>query len=68
MVWVDMGSLKNPSQITAVGTTTARRTCDVQSRTKRFKVRQSIGVDLISISRNAKPEIKSTRVDLRGCS
>ena len=32
-VWVSMGSLENPSQITTAGTTAARRTTDVQSRT-----------------------------------
>ena len=46
-VWVNMGSPENPSQITAAGTTAARRTQDVQSQTRRFKVRQSDRVDLM---------------------
>ena len=46
-VWVSMGSPKNPSQITATGTTAARRAQYVQSRTRRFKVRQSDRVDLM---------------------
>ena len=43
-VWVSMGC---PSQITAAGTTAARRAQDVQSRTRRFKVRQSHRLDLM---------------------
>ena len=46
-VWVSMGPLENLSQITAAGTTTARRAQDVQSRIRRFKVRQSDRVDLM---------------------
>ena len=46
-VWVSMGSPENPSQITVAKTTTARRAQDVQSRTRRFKVRQSDRVDLM---------------------
>ena len=38
MVWVNMWYPENPTQITAVGTTVARRTSDMQSRTKKFKV------------------------------
>ena len=40
-VWVSMGCLENPSQIIAAGTTAAKRAQDVQSQTRRFKVRQS---------------------------
>ena len=40
MVWVSMGSPENPSHITAAGTTAAKRAQDVQSGTRRFKVRQ----------------------------
>ena len=40
-VWVSMGCPENPSQITAAGTTAAKRAQDVQSRTWQFKVRQS---------------------------
>ena len=46
-VWVSMGCLKNPSQITAAGTTVAKRAQDVQSRTRQFKVRQSDRLDLM---------------------
>ena len=46
-VWVSMGSPENPSQITVAGTIAARRAQDVQSRTRRFKVRQSDQVNLM---------------------
>ena len=38
-VWLSMGSPENPSQITATRTIAARRATNVQSRTKRFKVK-----------------------------
>ena len=47
MVWVSMKSSENPSQITSMGTTAGRRAQDVQSRTRRFKVRQSDRLDLM---------------------
>ena len=47
MVWVSMGCPENPSQITTAGTTVARRAQDIQSQTRRFKVRQSDRLDLI---------------------
>ena len=46
-VWESMGCPENPSQITAVGTTIQPRASDIQSRTKKFKVRQSDRLDLI---------------------
>ena len=54
-VWVSMGSLENPSQITAVGTTAARRATDVQSQTRRFKVRKSDRVNLMFETRSPEP-------------
>ena len=68
MVWVSMGSPDNPSQITAVGTIAARRAQDVQSRTRRFKVRQSDRVNLMCEMWSPEPEISSSRVDLMRCS
>ena len=67
-VWVSMGSPENPSQITTEGTTAARRVQDVQSQTRRFKVRQSYRVDLMCELWLAEPEISLSRVDLISCS
>ena len=58
-VWVSMGCPENPSQITAAGTTAARRAQDVQSRTRRFKVRKSDRVDLMCEMHLPEPEISS---------
>ena len=41
-VWESMGCPENPSQITAAGSTVQRRPADLQSRTKKFKVRLTI--------------------------
>ena len=38
-VWESMGCLENPSQITAAGMIVQLRASDIQSRTKKFKVR-----------------------------
>ena len=67
-VWVSMGCPENPSQITTAGITTARRVQDVQSQTRRFKVRQSDRVNLMCEMWLPEPEISSTRADLMSCS
>ena len=67
-VSVSMGCLENPSQIIAAGTTAARRAQDVQSRTRRFKVRKSDQVDLMCEMWSPKLEISSSRADLMSCS
>ena len=59
-IWMTMGSLENPSQITTTGTTLAKRAQDVQSRTRRFKVRQSDRVDLMCETWSAEPKISSS--------
>ena len=46
------------------GTTAARRAQDVQSRTRRFKVRQSDRVDLMCEMWLPEPEISSSRANL----
>ena len=63
-----MESPENPSQITAAGTTAARRAQDVQSRTRRFKIRQSDRVDLMCEMWSPEPEISLSRADLISCS
>ena len=67
-VWVSMGCPENPSQITAAGTTTARRAQDVQSQIRRFKVRKSDRLDLMCAMHSPEPEISSSRADLMSCS
>ena len=67
-VSMSMGSLENPSQITATGTTAVRRATNVQNRTRRFKVRQSDRVDLMCETCLPEPSISSSRADLMHCS
>ena len=67
-VWVSMGCPENPSQITVVGITAARRAQDVQSQTRRFKVRQLDRLDLMCEMQSPEPEISSSRADLMSCS
>ena len=61
---MSMGCPENPSQITAAGTTAARRAQDIKSRTRRFKVRQSDRVDLMCEMWWPEPEISLSRADL----